>query len=687
MVELVAISREPADGVWWRPDGTPANEGPFEVHGSSPEIGPGERAAVFIFRSRDSEQRASTYTYEFQGAKTWIAGRPPRLNGRPVSGGLFVKSTFPESQSATTIRVGVAIDNWETVATDSAQASRSFGISRHGQAQQIAFFGTTEDKSGDTILTLTHQLAGEDVRVVAVDAQGAEHASTTHFATGDRHKFTIPRLSPNYVREYRMQVRPYRWAEFNNVQLSPASSVPVRAPLGGGPAARSFSSKTSAPEVTLAVSAPPRETLIVTGIVLSNGVPLPGEPLRAKLWPPSGLKPSPFVVQWKIAADATADGAPWEIVVEDKTSGTVAARLRPANLPALAWEVSPSAANLAKKAVTREAQTFEVARALQTSGGGNAGTADWSVRVQLQSTPHSTASSRGIKADFVLPANQVAIFELVTRSNGVIVPVPDLAAYHINGTPETYNGKFIYADDPDDLDSLTGLPRWTFGIFGPDGRLASQGLAVPQAPPNFNLSSTLWKALEPDTEVVTGLSDSASGGQAYGLRIRTKTFASKPGLHHSSSGYGTNWLRAAAPHLASAATNAAPRVSFTFTAVELREVDGKRWLAIDYLDSVQGDCQKSFPWETKIPGFKAEVHTSEFANDPQDPSAPRHQRIEYLLPDSPSRGSLEQFRNNVEKALKHKTIRLELGQEKLLFELGSSSDTALKAWIKVVPLE
>jgi hypothetical protein len=126
-------------------------------------------------------------------------------------------------------------------------------------------------------------------------------------------------------------------------------------------------------------------------------------------------------------------------------------------------------------------------------------------------------------------------------------------------------------------------------------------------------------------------------------------------------------------------------IGFTFTAVELREVDGKRWLAIDYLDNVHGDCKKSFPWETKIPGFRAEVRTSEFAKDPKDPSAARHQRIEYLLPDSVQRDQLEKLRSNVEQALRQKTIRLEPGQEKLMFEFGSSSDTALKAWIKVVP--
>lgn len=451
------------------------------------------------------------------------------------------------------------------------------------------------------------------------------------------------------------------------------------------PTTRSLPSQASAPEVTLAVSAPPRETFIIKGIVLSNGVPLPGEPLRAKIWPASGLKPSSFLVQWKLAADASPDGAPWEIVVEDATANTIAARLRPPQLPQLDWTVSPSTANLGKLSVTREARTFEIARALQMSDGVPTRAVDWSVRIQLQSSPHSTASSRGIKADFVLPANQVAAFELVTRSNGVILPLPDLAAYHINGTPETYKGKFILADDPDDLDSLTGLPRWTLSILGPDGRLTSQGLAVPPVPSDFNFTMELWKALQPDQEFVEGLPDSTSGRQPYGLRIRTQPVKLKSGLLHSSSGYGTNWMPAVARQLESAPTSPAAWMQFTFTAVELRAVAGQRWLAIDYLDKVNGDCQKAFPWEANIPGHRPETRTSEFAVDVADPLAARHQRIEYRLPDSIPHEQLEQLRSNVEKALKQKTIRLELGEQKSLFEFGNSSDTALKAWIKVIP--
>jgi len=369
MVELVALTREPSDGVWWKADGTPANEGAFEKSGASPQVGPGERAVLFIFRSLDAESHAISRTYDLCGAKTWFSGVQPRLNGKIVSGGSFVTATFPESQQTTTVRMGVAMDTWETVARDSRTASRSLVFARFGQTRKVAFLGAIEDKSGDTIVTLTHDLPEEDVRILAVDDQGNEHASTTHHATGERHQFTLPRLEPKRVREYQFQVRPYRWAEFSEVQLSPASNGPTRAPL-----------------------------------------------------------------------------------------------TRPA-------------------------------------------------------------------------------------------------------TPA---------------------------------------------------SSNAW-------------------------------------------------------------------MSFTFTAVEWREVDGKRWLAIDYLDEVHGEVHKSFPWESQIPNFKPEVRTSEYFKEAQTASGLRHQRVEYRLPDTVPRDSVEELRRSVEQALKHKTIKVNAGDQKVMFEFGSSSDTALKAWIKVTP--
>jgi hypothetical protein len=215
---------------------------------------------------------------------------------------------------------------------------------------------------------------------------------------------------------------------------------------------------------------------------------------------------------------------------------------------------APQAAKAAVTKVSHAAQAFEIARALQEVGGGNGGAADWSVRLQLQSQPpQPSTSQRGIEADFVLPADQVAVFEVVTRTNQQIIPVPGLAAYVVNGASESCEGTFLWRDDPEDLDSLTALPRWSFGLVVDGDRSVATGLGVPTPPPNYAGSVSLWSQLEPDTERIEGLSASDSGQPAYGLRVRTQTFRSKPGLKYQGAGFGTNWLAEAATRMAAPA--------------------------------------------------------------------------------------------------------------------------------------
>jgi tRNA A-37 threonylcarbamoyl transferase component Bud32 len=309
--------------------------------------------------------------------------------------------------------------------------------------------------------------------------------------------------------------------------------------LAGGPART----------VTVAALAPPRENFIVSASVLSNGVPVGGRILRAKLWPPSTRAATGYAIRWRVLAE---DGpAPWEIVVEEQAGGRIAARLRPESLPPLEWSVVPRAGLAAPVKASHEARVLELARASQAIGGGPAGAADWSVRLQLQSQPPQPTESRcGIEADFVLPPNQAAVFEVVTRSNRAVVPVPGLAAYVVNGASQPTQGRFLWADDPDDLDSLTALPRWSFGLLGEGDRLLETGLGVPTPPSGYTGWLTLWTALKPDTEILEGLSNAESARPAYGLRVRTQTMQVRPGLRYNGRGFGTNWLKDAGASLA-----------------------------------------------------------------------------------------------------------------------------------------
>jgi hypothetical protein len=74
--------------------------------------------------------------------------------------------------------------------------------------------------------------------------------------------------------------------------------------------------------------------------------------------------------------------------------------------------------------------------------------------------------------------------------------------------------------------------------------------------------------------------------------------------------------------------------------------------------------------------------------DDQDSPRVRHQRVEYRMPDSAPRQQLEKLRENLEMALKRKSVRLELGEKQLplqLFELPGAEGGSLKAWLKLVP--
>ena len=56
--------------------------------------------------------------------------------------------------------------------------------------------------------------------------------------------------------------------------------------------------------------------------------------------------------------------------------------------------------------------------------------------------------------------------------------------------------------------------------------------------------------LKPDEERIEGLSGTDSGRPAYGLRVRTQTIQTNPGLRYQGSGFGTNWMKDAASRLA-----------------------------------------------------------------------------------------------------------------------------------------
>jgi predicted Ser/Thr protein kinase len=156
----------------------------------------------------------------------------------------------------------------------------------------------------------------------------------------------------------------------------------------------------------------------------------------------------------------------------------------------------------------------------------------------------ANSAGRGVIADFTLPAGQVAVFEIVTRKDDQVVPVPNLAAFLITPAEEPASGTFRWRPEQwaSATDERQGL--WKIDIEGGGSKSSAGGYLVPDDIAQFSGEQKLWVRLEPDREVTQWASEEDETRPAVGLRIRTQAYEPKPGVSLHSAGTGTNWMQA-----------------------------------------------------------------------------------------------------------------------------------------------
>ena len=132
------------------------------------------------------------------------------------------------------------------------------------------------------------------------------------------------------------------------------------------------------------------------------------------------------------------------------------------------------------------------------------------------------------------------------------------------------------------------------------------------------------------------------------------------------------------------AIEAAPMIQFTFTTVELREEAGARWLAMDYVEQVRGDCQQTFRYDARVPGFIAQTRKDSRLSDAKAGFAPvMHQRIMWKLPDSLPQGDALALRDLVAKEWIGKSAAIGPDNERLLFKASVPGGGTLAAAVGV----
>jgi len=218
MVELLGVSFNPSKpGSWWRPDGSPLDVPPYEKQGGRVHPSPAQQAREFAVRLRNLPEGSPSVLWEFrpEGYGSSASGTAEK-GGRVLADVAPIAVAFPSKQEACTVRFGVAAGPWK------AEASGRGGEAQGGD-QLAVIFGTARPVKGGTAITVSHSPVDRALRLVVVDTDGKTR-SAGRVQTGGAGKivqidaeFDVP---PDRVREFRLQGRPYEWAEFPDVRLN-----------------------------------------------------------------------------------------------------------------------------------------------------------------------------------------------------------------------------------------------------------------------------------------------------------------------------------------------------------------------------------------------------------------------------------------------------------------------------------
>jgi hypothetical protein len=139
--------------------------------------------------------------------------------------------TYPNERTTCTVRFGVVVGPWQVEATAGPNGGSATGGAVGSYAKRrnagVLFSAAHEIKRG-TALTVTHDLADRDTRVVAIDRDGKIHnplGGEGRMEVGGnlrmRQHEVVFDLPFGEIKEYQLQSAPWEWAEFKDVSLQP----------------------------------------------------------------------------------------------------------------------------------------------------------------------------------------------------------------------------------------------------------------------------------------------------------------------------------------------------------------------------------------------------------------------------------------------------------------------------------
>jgi hypothetical protein len=232
-VELVGVTNYPPTerSTWWKPDGSPIELGTFLPRTSAGPSHPRENSVSMLLRFKSLPPDTS-HAWKTTPSAGWWADTVVDGQGKTIDGYSMLIPDFDETVERAGVRVGIDAGPWETVITQKPDRLGSSSFRRAGRESTIALLNAeARDRAGEdsTHVTLTsNEPYGEwRRRLVAVAKDDTEHATRIDYM-GSNGTADFRGLPPSSIEEFRYQVRPFEWVEFQNVSLQRGQRTDVK---------------------------------------------------------------------------------------------------------------------------------------------------------------------------------------------------------------------------------------------------------------------------------------------------------------------------------------------------------------------------------------------------------------------------------------------------------------------------
>jgi beta-lactamase regulating signal transducer with metallopeptidase domain len=225
-VELVGVSPYPsAEKSWWRPDGSPLAERPYErlqgTLGGTTDKYVAREIAVRVTQ-KDAGQIGTSWRLDPPCTAKAAAPTKPTSDQGVTQGFAFLA---PANQKTVAFQFGVASGNWEPF----GEATGNTSLRLH-DGTEIAFFGAFE-KNGDVVVPIATNITGVELRVIAVGNDGRKHDSKLMQAEGGKINQLVasfPKTSLKEIKAFQLQGRRYQWIAFCDVSLNAGRKTDVK---------------------------------------------------------------------------------------------------------------------------------------------------------------------------------------------------------------------------------------------------------------------------------------------------------------------------------------------------------------------------------------------------------------------------------------------------------------------------